>query len=168
MAQRTHKNFSGVLICGFFILSTLCFSGCINDDQETVVVMTMWENIQDYQEIEDTENHTFTGGYRSLDDGDTLIIKDAIGKLIYDDNAKVSYLEFETLMGYPLAFQGDITYQYRPTDLVALKVHIIKVTFVEQQDDGELWTIEFETFEEGWDSSDDSIIPIHPRYLSPR
>ena len=66
-----------------------------------------------------------------------------------------------------MAFQGDITYQYRANDTVELKVHIIKVTFLDQQENGEVWTIEFETFQEGWDLTDNSIIPIHPRYLSP-
>lgn len=152
-------------------LSTLCLigmmliCGCLEDTTEDISVMTMRENVNDYVEKTDDITKIISGDYTSLDDGDKIIIRDLIYKALYDQTAGVTYVEFESFTGYPLPFEGDLSYKFQPGDRVDLTVHILTVSFQEIIDN-ETWTVTLETFTEGWDTTDNSLVAIPQKYLT--
>lgn len=161
--KRSHKIILFISILCLFWMMINC--GCIQDNNEDIPVMTMQENVNDYVEKTDNTTKVIFGDYRSLDDGDKIIIRDTINKSIYDQTAGITYVEFESFTGYPLAFEGDISYKFQPGVMVDLTVHILTVTFPEIIDN-ETWTIKLETFREGWDTTDNSLIAIPQKYLA--
>ena len=161
--KRNHKKI--VSLCTLCLFWIMLNCGCLQDNNEDITVMTMRENVNDYVEQTDNTTKVISGDYKSLDESDTIIIRDTIYKSIYDQTAGVTYVEFESFTGYPLAFEGDISYKYQPGASVDLTVHIITVTFPEIIDN-EIWTIKLETFKEGWDTTDNGLIPIPQKYLT--
>ena len=139
--------------------------GCLEDNTGDIPVMTMRENVNDYVEKTDNSTKIISGDYKSLNDGDKIIIRDNVYKSIYDQTAGVTYVEFESFIGYPLAFEGDISYKFQPGGMVDLTVHILTVSFPEIIDN-EVWTVTLETFKEGWDTTDNSLVTIPQKYLT--
>jgi len=152
-------------------LSILCIGGmmlncgCLDDNTEEIPVMTMRENVNDYVEKTDNTTKSISGDYKSLNSGDKIIIRDTISKSIHDQTADVTYIEFESFTGYPVVFQGDLSYKFQLGDMVDLTVHILTVSFFDIIDN-ETWTVTLETFKEGWDTSDNSLVPIPQKYLT--
>ena len=152
-------------------LSILCLigvmlnCGCLEDNTEDIPVMTIRENVDDYVEKTDNSTKTISGDYKSLNNGDKIIIRDTIYKSIHDQTTDVTYIEFESFTGYPVVFQGDLSYKFQLGDMVDLTVHILTVSFPDIIDN-ETWTVTLETFKEGWDTSDNSLVPIPQKYLT--
>lgn len=144
--------------------------GAIVSDQVSIVVkepsiLRMKECIEDYVENIDNATKVIYKGYKSFDDGDTIIIRDILNKSTYDEVVDISYVEFGSYLGYPLAFQGDISSKFQPGGSVDLTVHIIQVTFHKVMEN-KTWTVILETFKEGWNTTDNSIDPIPQQYLT--
>ena len=64
-----------------------------------------------------------------------------------------------------MVFQGDLSYKFQLGDMVDLTVHILTVSFPDIIDN-ETWTVTLETFTEGWDTTDNSLVPIPQKYLT--
>jgi len=161
--KRYHTIIVSLSILSLFWMMFNC--GCLEDNTEDIPVMTMRENVNDYVEKTDNTTKVISGDYRSLEDGDKIIIRDTIYNSIYDQTAGITYVEFESFTGYPLAFEGDISYKFQPGVMIDLTVHILTVTFPEIINN-ETWTIKLETFKEGWDATDNSLIAIPQKYLA--
>jgi len=127
------------------------------------VTMTMGELIADYDYRYDNATREISNLLVSLNEGDTLVIDDTLYSLEYNASGGYTVIDFETMKGYTFHIKGDITGEYTKGDAVTLTLHIIRVT-TSQMMNGTRWTIEEETFEEGWD--DGEYIPIPRQYLS--
>lgn len=146
------------------ILIAVLNCGCIGNDKENVVTMTIEELINDYKQSSNNTTKTYSYQLESLDDGDVLIIKDTLNNVLYQEPYQYTLIDFGSAESPPFAIEGNITDKFRNGDDVELKVHIIHVIFV-QQLDNETWTIELETFQEGWDSETNTSVPIPQSYL---
>lgn len=127
------------------------------------VTMTMRELIADYDHSYDNTTQKITATLLSLNEGDTLIINDTLHSVAYAASGRYTVIDFATMPGYTFHITGDITGSYEAGDAVTLTLHIIRVTTTQEMN-GTQWTIEEETFEEGWD--DGEYVPIPQKYLS--
>lgn len=131
--------------------------------QGTVVTMTMAELIADYDYSYDNATKTITNMLTSLNEGDILIVNDTLSSLDYRASAGYTVIDFATKPGYTFHLKGDLTGSYAAGDNVTMTLHIIRVTTTEMRN-GTWWTVEEETFKEGW--KDGEYVPIPQRYLS--
>ncbi len=99
--------------------------------------------------------------YNSLNDGDSIIIKDTImTNPQYDQNLDITTLEFDYFIGYlgKPVFQGDLTSLYAMGDQVQISVTIKRVTFTLEPPDVIMeLTYDLEIFEKQWKSVDDFV-----------
>ena len=97
--------------------------------------------------------------YNSLNDGDSIIIKDTImTNPQYDQNLDITTLEFDYFIGYlgKHVFQGDLTSLYAMGDQVQISVTIKRVTFTLEPPDVIMeLTYDLEIFEKQWESVED-------------
>lgn len=152
------KHFFVFLIC----ITTLVLScGCIGEDEPKTSIMTFGELLQDYDQNVDNETKKITEWFISLDDGDAFLIRDAIHNISYDDIYDITWIEFTSLLDERLSVAGDISGEFKIRDNVELELHIKKVIFTEKDSiTGDLWTLERETIQEGWDSKNNSYKPF--------
>jgi hypothetical protein len=111
---------------------------------------------EDYNQSIDEVNYTLTVWLNSLDEGDTLIIKDTIANLAYDELNHTTKVTFTSQLVQqvptPLQFEGDITEEFSLGDTVTVTTHIINVTMTYfDPQSGQNVTYHFETFKESWD-----------------
>lgn len=96
-------------------------------------------------------NKTFSILYTSYEDGDTLIIKDTISDVTYNQTFNVTGISImggsDSIRGF--AFQGNITDLYKNGDKVKITVHIKHVTFLYNGKNYDM-----EIFAEEWESQD--------------
>jgi len=98
------------------------------------------------QEFMYDEFNQYQYGFRTLEPGDTLKIKDTITDIYYDDWEETTYIQF---VGGGLPFDGDLTKRFNVYDEVIITLHIIEISD---------YNYSFEYFEEGWDG--DSYVPF--------
>ncbi|MCX6666075.1 MAG: right-handed parallel beta-helix repeat-containing protein [Euryarchaeota archaeon] len=133
-------------------------SGCTQPNPvsnvPTTITMTAEEFMNDLNMSSDWTTYV-TMGYKSLDEGDILIIQDNISDIHYDaaeDATKVTF-SYTTTQGmraeYSPWFTGDITGSFAIGDQVKIRDSIIRVTFT---NDGIQCDIEL--FEGQWESED--------------
>jgi hypothetical protein len=136
-------------------------------DETRVIPMTMMDLINDYEQSVDNDTRIISYSLKSLNNGDTLIVQDSINDIIYNASNGYTVVDFETIIGYTLFFAGDITETFHSGDDIKIQLHIIKVSFTQQNPyTGEMWLIEHETFKEGWDSANNTFIPIPSEYIT--
>ena len=152
-----------ILALGWLLIVVLS-TGCLEGGESKAETMTLGELMNDYDGNMDNDTKKFTNMLKSLDEGDTLIIRDKINNMTYMDYHDYTPIEFASLLGVPFPIEGDITDRFEIGDNVELKLHIVRVIYTEQVD-GEIWTIEQETFREGWDWENDTFIPIPQEYV---
>jgi hypothetical protein len=153
-----------VVLC---IMSTIFTSGCVKNDDEQK--MTMMEFMQDYDQMTDNQTKTIMTILKSFNQGDTVIIKDKVNNFAEEkhNNEVTTAVFFESFNSQSLTIEGDITDMYKKGDTIELRLHIINTTFQDfHPDTGEEWTIIYETFEEGWDTSKNTFIPIPQETLN--
>jgi hypothetical protein len=158
---------------GFLLVITLgalfCMPGCLENEEGTLVTMTLRELIEDYNQSTDNNTKTITYWLMSLDDGDKISIRDTIENMTLRTSENESYTRiiFESIENQSLSVEGDATNDFENGDEVELNLHIINVTFTDQHPyTGETWTIHYEIFREGWDSENKKVIPIPRKFLS--
>lgn len=133
-------------IAGLTCIS-LCISGCLtNNDEE--VKMTLREFVDDFVEYLDNESKIYYGGYKTFDDGDTIIIRDNITQIKYNGNESWINLESIEDGGFPV--EGDIRFTVRQGDRVEITLHIIEVNFTSYEFEDEQVLVHLETIQEGW------------------
>jgi hypothetical protein len=129
------------------------------DGADIPIIMNFLQFTQDYTQQMDNSTRTITYGFKSLISGDTLIIRDVINNTVYESENDYTNLEFSSALGISFPVEGDITGEFRKGDIIEIELHIISVNFTDQHPyTGEVWFIEMETYEEGWD--DDKNMPI--------
>ncbi len=81
------------IIAIFLIL--LLNSGCLKEDTEAMT-MTMGEFMYDYNQTEYNDTKTITSYLDSLDEGNTLIIKDTLDSVNFheDENESITLISF--------------------------------------------------------------------------
>lgn len=134
-------------------------TGCLNDEEANVVTMSMADLLNDYEESKNENLKIFTGSYRSLNEGDILILRDNLNTLIYVDSDRYTMIEFESSLGNYLSIEGDITDIFEEKEEVEIKLHVSRVGFAQQRDDG-LWLFDLEILEERWDIINNTLIPV--------
>ena len=159
--MKKHVVLAVILTC---IVSSAC--GCIMDGEKKTVTMTMLEFANDYSEKWDNDTRKITGVFNSLENGDTLIIRDMVNDVIYNEQSESTLIDFETLVGTPLTIEGDITDTFKKGDHVELTLHIISITLTQiDTNTGEIWVIELEALKEEWDSKNNTYIPIAQEHI---
>lgn len=134
-------------------------------NSEKGVTMTMEELISDYIQNTDDTTKTYSYQLESLDDGDMLIIKDTLKSVFYMETNHYTLIDFESAASPPIMIEGDITDNFGNGDTIELTLHILYVTFT-QEIDGDTWTIELETFQEGWENDTKVSVPIPQEFLT--
>lgn len=150
------------ILCVFLFLFG---TGCLENGKEKII--TFGELHHDYNQETDMEKNTLTEYFSSFDDGNTLIIRDTINDIIYREESNDTGIEFISLLGERFSIKGDITKEFMKGDDVELQLHIISVSYTKQDSStGEIWTFNRETLQEGWDSKNNTFIPVPQRYIS--
>ncbi len=128
--------------------------------------MNTWEFYNDYGYQQDNETKTYWVWLSTLNDGDTLIIRDIINNISYLKSDNFTLIECKSLLGTPSPFviQGDITSDFRIGDKFELTVHIINITTT-REINGEIWQWHMETIEEGWDTANNTLGTIPQTYI---
>ena len=152
-----------IMVLGWLLIVVLS-TGCLEGGESKAETMTLGELMNDYDFNVDNDTKKITNLLKSLDEGDTLIIRDKINNMTYLDYYDYTPVEFASLLGESFPIEGDITDRLEIGDSVELKLHIVEVMYTEQLD-GEIWTIEQETFREGWDWENGTFIPIPQEYI---
>ncbi len=158
---------ASLLVC---IVAVVATAGCLEDggDTEAKATMSMQGISNDYSRSMDRANMTMTLSLGSVDEGDTLIIKDTIDNLTYNQQNQSTSISFASTsqsaaMGQApqLRFEGDITDEFSEGDTVAVTTHIINVTMTHNDPQtGQTITYHYETFEEGWDAENEASVPF--------
>lgn len=131
------------------------------------VSMTFREFVTDLAYDYDNDTKTMTYWFRTLNDGDTVIIHDTIYNVAFIQSEDLSNIEFSSFKGNNFSIAGDITDDYSPGDTVEIKMHIISVLFTDRDTyTNELWTINMETMKEGWNTENNEYIPVPQKYLT--
>ncbi|RLF52936.1 MAG: hypothetical protein DRN11_00355 [Thermoplasmata archaeon] len=141
-----------VVVLAIFLIAI--FAGCT--EKEKAVVMNLKELSEDVETETNNETHYFFSGFKSLDDGDTLIIEDEI----YQKQIVQNYtlLLFASMPSSGFYFDGNLT-DFNVGDKVRIKLHI-GVDHLQQFDGQNVWTIEWEVLKEGWDFEKHSWKPL--------
>jgi len=141
-------------------------SGCVDNEEVKGIRMTFEEFANEFNQSMDNETKTIVYWFESLDDGDTLIIRDTINNTIYSEPVQYSSVEFVSSPGTSFPIEGNITGTFKKGETVEIELHIINTTFTMQYPStGELWTFTVETFQEGWDNETHDYIPIPPECI---
>lgn len=141
-----------VLICGVMLFTC----GCIQQNDSNTgntVIMTAKEHSDD--KFTDTDWITYiTIFYNSLEDGDSLIIRDIISNISYDSDTDTTTVTFEwtengVTSSLTPVFAGDLTGSFQPGDEANISVKIKHVTFSYED-----MNYDLEIYEEQWESQD--------------
>jgi len=135
-------------------------------DNSDAITMTFNEFLNDYRSSIDNESRTITYYFQSLNQGDTLIIKDTINTISYNETQGYTSIEFISYPGDTFPIEGDITDEFTKDETVEITVHIISVSFTDQHPTtGETWTFNMETLEEEWDAENKTYMLLPAEYI---
>ncbi len=153
----------GLLVC---MTVTVTVSGCIEknhqDENGDVTVMTYGQYLADSRSHIDNETKQVMEWYQSLDEGDTLVIRDTINTITYMQAFGFTSIDFaSSYTDDAVIIEGDITNNYSSGDNIILQLTIIRDTFTwEDTKTGELWTYNLECIKEMWDTEQKTPVPI--------
>ncbi len=157
-----------LLVC---VLAVVATAGCLEDDNGDTggmtETMTFLEFNQDYNSTRDNQTQTMVMYLRSLDEGDTVVIRDKLQNLTYRDqgNESMTLIQFSSYPRQYQAVQGNITDDFQAGDNVTLTSPIINTTFTYPMQ-GQNWTIHYETFKNGWDTQNNTQTPFPPEAIA--
>ena len=132
---------------GVAILVAFFMLGCVGSHAKTFT-MSMDEVLQD-REVNMT-GQTYYSGFKTLNDGDILIIKDKIWNMTYNGQYDATMVLFSSNNSQGLIFAGNITDKFHDGENVKVKLHIIEDKF-DYSYQGQTWKIDVEYYKEGWD-----------------
>jgi hypothetical protein len=128
--------------------------------------MTFGELVNDYDRDIDEETNTLHEYFVTLEDGDAIIVRDAINDIVYREESDDTGIEFVSFIGERFSINGDVTNEFVKGDYIEITLHIISVNYTQQNaNTGEIWTFNRETLQEGWDSKNNAFVPIPQRYI---
>lgn len=159
---------AGLLMC---LAATATIAGCTEKDQEDkngdATVMTFGQFLVDSKTHVDNETKQVMEWFQSLDEGDTLLIRDTINKITYMEAFGFTSIDFaSSYIDDSVMIEGDITNDYSSGDRIMLQLTIIRDTFTwEDTTTGELWTYNFECIQEMWDTEQKNSVPIPSYYI---
>jgi len=129
------------------VVLALLLAGCVGNSAKTFT-MSMNEVLQD-REVNVTST-SYYSGFKTLDAGDILIIKDKIWNITYNSQYDATMVLFVSNMSQGLIFKGNITKKFHDGQDVKVKLHIIEDKFPYTYN-GKTWNIDVEYYKEGWD-----------------
>jgi hypothetical protein len=145
MPPPSNRSMKGVLAAVIIVVIVIVLAAvlflALSDEESKGETATM-----DMLELVYNEYDIYENGFRTLGDGDTLIIEDTIIGIYHDDWDGTTEIYF---VGGSLYFQGDLTSRYSVYDKVVITLHIIEINYA-----GYTW----EYFEEGW--SGNRVVPF--------
>ena len=153
------------IVASLLICALVATAGCLDDGDTEATTMSIQELSNDYSQSTDQANMTMVLFFKSLDEGDTLIIKDTIENITYDEQNQSTLISFastsqsNTGQILQLRFEGDITDNFSTGDAIGVTTGIVNVTMTRQSQQGQI-TYHYETFEEGWDAANETSIPF--------
>jgi hypothetical protein len=138
----------------------------VKKDNNNAVIMTFNEFLNDYHSNIDNASRLITYYFQSLNEGDTLIIRDTINTISYNATRGYTNIQFISYPGDTFPIQGDITDEFKIGDSVEITLHIIEVSFTDQHPStGETWTFNLETLEEEWDAENKTYKLLPAEYI---
>ena len=175
MPQKTMKsNISIIILMSLLILAFIFNSGCVEDGKSKTLIMTMKEfAVDDIEQDINYDSKLQTFYFKSLDEGDTVIIIDTIHNLTfvpYQEDVNMSNITElvcesvyeanpEQITQVIMPFEGDLTTKFKVGDKIKITLHIITDTYVTERH-GTIWTFKLETTREGWDSKKHEMHPL--------
>jgi len=132
---------------GIAILAAFFMLGCVGSHAKTFT-MSMDEVLKD-SEVNIT-GQSYYSGFKTLDAGDILIIKDKILNMTYSSQYNATMILFSSNSSQGLFFAGNITNKFHDEEDVKIKLHIIEDKF-EYNYQGQTWNIDIEFYREAWD-----------------
>lgn len=76
------ERYGVVILTAIIVVSFTC--GCLDNGEQDGRTMTMQEFMDDYENDVDNSSHTVTSWLVSLDEGDSITIKDKLQSLAYN------------------------------------------------------------------------------------
>jgi hypothetical protein len=147
------------------LLLLILINGFLDSDKGITVVMSMEEFINDYQSSIDNDTKKIMGGYDSLDNGDTVIIRDTIRSLTYNESNNYTLIEFASFDAAISPIEGNLINSYNEGDVIELTLHIVLDTFTVPLPPDEIWVYNLEVMKEGWDKDSHQPVPVPQRHL---
>ena len=160
------KKYTAYALVFLFFISFTC--GCLSDGDEekngNTVVFSMAELANDNHQYLDNVTKKIVTGFNSLNESDTLVITDSIGDIYYQSEYGATIVQLGSADA--MSIEGDITDRFKTGDTISITLQIIRVVFLRQDPNAEvIWTFDIETFEEGWDSHNNYMVPIPQKYI---
>ncbi len=135
------------------LVTSFLIFGCV---ERKTIKMSMNELINDSEKKVYNESFYYYYGYKSLEEGDILIIDDNISGIILQENT--TFISFESSPEYGIYFNANLT-DLKEGEHVEVELHIKKDRF-KKAINNTIWEYDLEVFEEGWDFSQHSPLPI--------
>lgn len=160
-----HRNDKLLLITLFTIIF---FCGCLQtqDSQVKTIVMSAQQFSDDIESEINESNKYFTVNFKSLDEGDIVIINDTIDSIRYLNDFNITAIRFdwdstpdESVAGIEFDFFGNLTNAYNENDAVTITFAIRHVQF-----SYEGWSFDCEVYEESW-NQDRYVAGSHSQIL---
>lgn len=138
------------------VMALVLLAGCA--EHSHVVVMNLHELSEDYVYSEDSVNHTHIIRFKTLGEGDTLIVRDVISEKRFPEE-NVTLLMFASQPDGGFHFAGNLT-DFNVGDTVEITLHIEPDVF---QMNGETYDILI--FREGWNFDQHVPLPLPPSVI---
>ena len=129
MQKHANNKLKLSLLVAFVTITPIILvCGCMQNTNKTVVMNA--QQLYDDIIVENKEN-SYLFDYKSLEEGDTLIIRDVISNISYNKEYNATRVTFTygKNQTYSPAFEGNLTGLLMVGDLVEIKVHIKHVKF---------------------------------------
>lgn len=158
------KKNTKILTTLFIIVTLTC--GCLQIQDQNIKTMSAQQFSDDIESEINESNKYFTVNFKSLDEGDIVIINDTIDSIRYLNDLNITAIRFdwdstpdESVAGIEFDFFGNLTDIYDENDVVTITFAIKHVQF-----SYEGWSFNCEVYEESW-NQDRYISGIHPQIL---
>ena len=140
----------------FTLLLMLLLVGCT--EKGDVITMDMKTLSEDLTSVVVNSTFYHSEHFKTLDEGDTLIIKDTISKKRTQEE-NITLLQFSSMPEGGFYFEGNLT-DYRVNDTVEIILHIERDIFKKATKNNTIWSFDIEIFKEGWDFDSHNPLPL--------
>lgn len=158
---------ASLLVCMLAVMAT---AGCLEDGgsgEAQATTMTWKEFNNDMTQNVNRSTMTVTMQLQSLDEGDTLVIKDQVADMDHRvaRGRSLTAVNFSSYPQRPITVEGDITDEFAVGDNMKLTTDIINITFTTEQQ-GQTITYDLEWMKEGWDTANNTQKPFPQRCIA--
>jgi len=129
--------------------------------------MTYQEVILDAVLSMDNVTKDWWSDLEHLNEGDTVIIRDTLSNVTYNQEEDKTQLVFESQTDNQLPFsvKGNQSDFLHVGDTLEVFVHVVWISYLHEFYPDEIWTIHVETFQEIWDDQTNSACPLPPENI---